>query len=775
MSQGRRVADAQVKQLRTAFWQGASLSFAAMKAGMDRKTARKYRDTEQLPSETATPHTWRTRPDPLADVWPRLEELLQAEPRLQAKTLLEWLQRQYPTGNWAQCRRTLERRVRQWRGQHGPDREVFFAQVHEPGRLGASDFTHMDSLGVTIQGQAFPHLVYHFVLTSSNWEHVTLCFSESFASLSEGLQNALWELGGVPLRHRTDRMTLAVNHEGNSEQYTAKYRALLSHYGLVAEATNPCSGHENGDCEQGHRRFKESLEQALLLRGSRDFGSRELYWQLALAVVGQRNAGRAEALRQELCRLRPLPAGRLEALEYQRVRVSRGSTIRVKANGYSVPARLIGEQVEVRIGAETIAVWYAGSLVQEMERLRGQSKHRIDYRHISAWLVRKPGAFARYVYREDLYPTLVFRRAYDALLEQQGGRADKEYVRLLHLASVEGETRVEAALAKLLEQRRPLSEQAVRTLWGCDTPLSLAALVEVVSVDLRQYDALLEARGEGGSDSDLSLSDSGMSLQRKGEASDEQGRVGSVAGLPAGVAPAGGASAVRGGGTAGQCGVLGLPGLPAGAAGAGVPAAACEPDRATAARVQAAFGEELVGAGPEAAAGEGGAAVAGAVERGVRGAEGERAGVRPSGLWQDPRLVRGVSGAGAVGTSGTVHDVQPAGTGTAGGEAGPDAEGTAEAPGPVGGVGDRRPGLRAAVAGGDGGAVHAAGGAVRARECAADEQPAVLEVGADLQGRDDSRGGDRSAGASQCDHRAEPAELPSGTGKEGEAGPRTQR
>jgi hypothetical protein len=511
MNQGRRVTDAQVKQLRKAFHQGASLSHAAMKAGMDRKTARKHRDRAQLPSDTPTPHTWRTRPDPLAAVWHRLEELLQREPKLQAKTLLEWLQREEPAGNWEQSRRTLERRVRRWKAQHGAAQEVFFAQVHPPGRLGASDFTHMDSLGVTLESQPFPHLVYHFVLTASNWEHVTLCFSESFASLSEGLQNALWELGGVPQRHRTDRMTLAVNHEGSVEQYTAKYQALLRHYGLEAEATNPSSGHENGDCEQGHRRFKEALDQALLLRGSRDFSSRESYWRFVLGVAAQRNARRGEPLRHELSQLQRLPAARLETRERQRVRVGRGSTIRVKANVYSVPARLIGETVEVRIGAETVAVWYAGEQVQEMERLRGQSKHRIDYRHISAWLVRKPGAFARYVYREDLYPTVVYRRAYDALLAWQPGRADKEYVRLLHLATQEGETRVEEALAKLLEQQRPVSEQAVRTLLGSDTPLSQAARVAVPAVDLRQYDALLEERDGGDSDSGMSLNDNGMS------------------------------------------------------------------------------------------------------------------------------------------------------------------------------------------------------------------------------------------------------------------------
>src|SRR5437016_12863378 len=170
----------------------------------------------------------------------------------------------------------------------------------------------MDSLGVTIEGQPLPHLVYHFVLTASNWEHVTLCFSESFASLSEGLQNALWELDGVPARHRTDRMTLAVHHDGNLEQYTARYQALMCHYGVTAEATNAYSGHENGDCEQSHRRFKEALEQELLLRGSRDFGSREEYVAFVRKLVARRNASRVAKFEQEHARLRPLPAGRLE-------------------------------------------------------------------------------------------------------------------------------------------------------------------------------------------------------------------------------------------------------------------------------------------------------------------------------------------------------------------------------------------------------------------------------------------------------------------------------
>lgn len=762
MGAGRRVKVTQVRELREQLNKGASLKDAAMKAGMDRKTARKYRDGQ---SHEPRPHTWRTRPDPLAGVWPRLEELLQGEPRLQAKTLLEWLEREYPGQDWQRPRRTLERRVRQWRAEHGPAKEVYFSQRHEAGRLGSSDFTRMGRLAVTIQGQPFAHLIYHFVLTYSNWEHVSLCFSESFASLSMGVQNALWDLGGVPEGHRTDRMTLAVNHDGSAEQYTANYQALMQHYGMVAEATNAASGHENGDCEQGHRRFKEELEQALLLRGSGDFTSREEYWRFVVAVVARRNARRQERLAEDKARLRPLPGRRLEALERQWPRVGQGSTIQVKKNTYSVPARLIGERVEARIGADRIEVWYAGSQVQTMERLRGQGKHRIDYRHVIDWLVRKPGAFARYIYREEMYPSVTYRRAYDALVAQPaygGKRADREYVRLLHLAAHEGESHVEAALSELLEQRQPLSEQAVRTLLGKDTPLSVAAQVSIPVVDLRQYDALLEGRA-GSSDDGVSNPEPNMEVQ------DEPGPDGGADALSAGAASGSDADATRGGGAAGDGGVVGLPGVLAGAGAARVPAAAAPPDRAAAEGVEAVAGEELVGAGPEASADQGVAAATKSVERGLLGSVRERAGLRRPGLGEDACSECGVAGAGADGPACAVHEVQSAGAGAAQGQTGPGAEERAARAVALGGPGDRRPGLRATEPGGDGGAVHAAGGALRAWQRAGDEQPGVLTVGADLQGPDDDCGGNRSAGASQRDRGAERAELPS-RGRQAHAG-----
>jgi hypothetical protein len=223
--------DRQVIKLRQLLGRGMPLYRAAWKVDMDAKTARKYRQPDHLPSESLTPRSWQTREDPFQDVWPELEDLLERHPGLQAKTLFEDLQRRFP-GRFPDGQlRTLQRKVKAWKAVAGPPKEVFFDQVHTPGQLGASDFTHMNDLGITLAGQPFDHMIYHFILTFSNWETGTVCFSESFESLSQGLQDALWELGGVPQMHRTDRLTAAVNNLGDRDLFQQRYRALLAHYG----------------------------------------------------------------------------------------------------------------------------------------------------------------------------------------------------------------------------------------------------------------------------------------------------------------------------------------------------------------------------------------------------------------------------------------------------------------------------------------------------------------------------------------------------------------
>jgi hypothetical protein len=286
------VTDSQVRRLIRLSRMEQDQDIAAARAGMDAKTARKYLRGARLPSELRPDRPWRTREDGFSEVWEEIRQEIDVNPGLEAKTLFEWLQRKYP-GQYADGQlRTLQRRIKVWRAMEGPAQEVFFSQKHEPGRLCASDFTHMTALQITINRQMLEHLVYHFVLTYSNWETGTICYSESFESLSEGLQNALWEVGAVAVEHRTDSLSSAVNNMSNREEFTERYQGLLKHYELKGQHTNPGQAHENGDSEQSQHRFKRAVEQALLLRGSREFVSMGDYEGFLRGVFAQLNAGR---------------------------------------------------------------------------------------------------------------------------------------------------------------------------------------------------------------------------------------------------------------------------------------------------------------------------------------------------------------------------------------------------------------------------------------------------------------------------------------------------
>jgi hypothetical protein len=467
---------------------------AAAKAGMDAQTARKYRRLGQVPSELAAAPRWRTRPDPFVEVWEEIRELLEVNAGLEAKTLFEYMQRLYP-GRFGDGQvRTLQRRVKHWRATEGPAKEVFFAQQHPPGRLGASDFTHMEELNVTVQGQSFPHLIYHFVLTYSNWEAGTVCYSESFESLCEGLQKALWELGRVPHRHRTDRLSTAVNNATNPAEFTERYAGLLRYYGLEGERTQAGHGNENGDVEQRHYRFKRAVQQELLLRGSRDFDSVEQYQRFLQALFVRLNAGRRQRLAEEMAVMRELPERHLESCKRERVKVDSGSLIYVDRNVYSVPSRLIGEQVEARLYMDQVEVWYGERKVEQMARLRGRHEHRVDYRHIIDWLIRKPGAFERYRYREELFPSSRFRMAFDLLQAQRGRQqGSKEYLRILELAAKDGEAKVDEALRVLLAGAEGGIRVEVLVAQLAASRSAAVREVQVATVDLGLFDQLYQA------------------------------------------------------------------------------------------------------------------------------------------------------------------------------------------------------------------------------------------------------------------------------------------
>jgi transposase len=492
------VTDKQYWRLMKLLNLGKTLERAAAASDMDQKTARKYRHLGKPPSQARQSRSYRTRADVFADVWSEIVPFLESEPEVEATTLLEYLSERYPNRFADSHLRTLQRRIKQWRAVDGSPKEVFFEQRHLPGFQAQSDFTSFNELNITINRQPFPHLFYHFCLTYSNWETGNVCFSESFEAFAEGLQNALWRLGKVPQEHRTDNLTAAVIKVGKRDEFTAGYTALLAHYALRATHTNPASPNENGDVEQSHRRFKSAVRQSLILRGSRDFSSRQEYAAFLSAVINKRNRRRTDKLAEETTRMNNLPGVRLTDATALKVRVSRNSTVWVKSKLYSVPSQLIGEWVNVELYAERLEVWYGNVLIEQIERVRGVGASAINYRHIIHSLVRKPGAFERFRHRQQLFPQFIFRVAYDRLLETMTARADQEYLRILEMAALTGEELVAAALDELFEKGLEISASSVTARLHQQRGLFIEPirLVMPVKVELADYDRLLGSRLE---------------------------------------------------------------------------------------------------------------------------------------------------------------------------------------------------------------------------------------------------------------------------------------
>jgi hypothetical protein len=472
---------------------------AAMKADMHRETARKYITAGKLPSEMTAVRDWRTRPDPFEEHWGDVEARLQDTPELEAKTLFELLQQAHPGRYEDGQLRTLQRRVKRWRAAHGPDRDVVLAQQHRPGEAAQTDFTHATELAVTIAGQVFVHMLCVLVLPYSNWQWATICLSESMAALRRGVQRALFQLGRVPRYHQTDCSTAAthkipdgqaVYFEDGKRPFNAEYLALMRHFGMKPRTTAVGAKEQNGDVEAGNGAIKRRLKQALLVRGSRDFESVDAWQDFIDGALGKGNAHRGRRVAEDLAAMRELCVAKLPEYTEEDVCVSEWSTVRVKHCAYSVPSRLIGEWVRVRIYEDKIEVRYADEIELACERLLGRNRHRIDYRHVIWSLVRKPGAFARYVYREEMFPQLVFRKSYDAIQEAQPGtRGDLEYLRILHLAASTMETDVAAALSLLETAGKAITAEAVKDLIA-SSKVDVPALAPA-TVDLGEYDTLL--------------------------------------------------------------------------------------------------------------------------------------------------------------------------------------------------------------------------------------------------------------------------------------------
>jgi hypothetical protein len=474
---------------------------AAMKADMDRKTARKYVATGKLPSELKQPRDWRTRPDPFEAHWPEIEARLRETPEFEAKTLFDLLQQQHPGRYEDGQLRTLQRHVKRWRAAHGPEREVVLAQQHRPGEAAQTDFTHATELAVTIAGQLFVHLLCVLVLPYSNWQWATVCLSESILALRKGVQRALFQLGRVPRYHQTDGSTAATHKipegqaehvEGTQRPFNTEYVALMRHLGMTPRLIELGEKEQNGDVEASNGAIKRRLEQALLVRGSRDFESVDAWQAFIDETLRKANANRGRRVAEDLAAMRELDVAKLPEYVEEDVKVSEWSTVRVKHCAYSVPSRLMGEWVRVRIFEDRLEVRFADELQLACERLRGRNLHRIDYRHVIWSLVRKPGGFARYVYREEMFPSLVFRTAYDAIqAARPGTKGDLEYLRILHLAASTMEADVAAALAQLQTAGTPITVDAVKAMTATAAAIEVPALA-AMPVDLTEYDALLD-------------------------------------------------------------------------------------------------------------------------------------------------------------------------------------------------------------------------------------------------------------------------------------------
>ena len=430
-------------------------AIAAAKAGFSTAAAYRFEKDQRLPSQKREARE-RRRPDPLAEVWDgEIVAILEAAPGLRPVAIFEELRRRHPEIG-AEVRRTLERRIRAWRAMHGPDREVIFRQDHPPGRLGLSDFTDMTELAVTIAGAPLAHRLYHFRLAYSGFEysHVVLG-GESFVALAEGLQNALWALGGVPLQHRSDSLSAAFRNLDRDAKadLTRRYEDLCTHYGMTPTRNNAGLAHENGSIEGPHGHLKRAIEDALLLRGSRDFDDLVAWRRFLDEIVGRRNAAKAKRIDQELPTLNPLPPRRTADYEEILVRVTSSSGFTLRKVFYSVPSRLIGHQLRVRLHDDRLDCFLGATHLMTLPRGRSHSSgrhgHVVDYRHVIHALRRKPTALANLVYRDQLFPRRAYARAFEALLAKETEkRACRVMVNLLALAH---ERACEGELADLIE------------------------------------------------------------------------------------------------------------------------------------------------------------------------------------------------------------------------------------------------------------------------------------------------------------------------------------
>jgi transposase InsO family protein len=493
---GRHINDTQVRlfmKLRLK----QSVAAAAVQAAISVASAYRIDADPRLPTQKQAPRG-RRRPDPLIDVFDaEVVPMLQSAPELRPIAVFEELARRHPELP-SGVRRTLERRIRAWRAQHGAEREVVFPQVHEPGRLGLSDFTELGELGVCIAGVLLEHRLYHFRLAHSGYEHAHVILGgESYVALAEGLQNALWALGGAPREHRSDSLSAAFrNLDADARaDLTSRYDALCAHYGMEPTRNNRGVAHENGAIESPHGHLKRALTDALALRGTRDFADLAEYRRFVDEIVARHNRRRAKPIDAERASLLPLPGARTSDYEEVRVSVTRWGGFTLRKVFYTVPSRLVGHRLRARLYDDRVDLLLGGTPLMTLRRGRpgpqGRRGHVVDYRHVIHALRRKPMALASLVYRDQLFPREAYRRAFDTLLDGHGERvACRTVVELLSLAHERGcEAELAHVLTELLDTGRPIDPKTLHARFAPDPGRLPDVTVELAP--LASYEALL--------------------------------------------------------------------------------------------------------------------------------------------------------------------------------------------------------------------------------------------------------------------------------------------
>ena len=474
---------------------------AAAKASISVASAYRIEKDPRLPSQKK-PTRGRRRPDPLAGIFDEeVVPLLKSAPRIRPVAVFHEIQRRHPELSDG-VRRTLERRIRKWRAVHGAEQEVIFRQKHKPGRMGLSDFTDMGPLAITIAGQPLNHRLYHFRLVWSGFQHAHVVLGgESFTALAEGLQNALWTLGGVPHDHRTDSLSAAFRNldKDAREDLTRRYADLCAHYGMEPSRNNTSIAHENGAIESPHGHLKMAIEDALQMRGSRDFDDLDAYRSFIDEIVGRRNARNAELIDAERAELKPLPKRRTEDYEDATVSVTSSGGFVLRKVFYTVPSRLIGYRLRVRLHDDRLDLFIGATHLMTLPRGRPRSNgthgHVVNYRHVIHPLRKKPMALMNLVYRDQLFPREAYRQTFELAVSRMPERqACRLTVKLLAIAHEHGcEAELADALTVCLKDDKLPDLDVLRARFAPD-PTTLPKIdVQMPTIDT--YEALLGQAG----------------------------------------------------------------------------------------------------------------------------------------------------------------------------------------------------------------------------------------------------------------------------------------